>query len=95
MNPRHPIVLTQATCFGAIRSLQLERLCQRHLKRSALFAHLRVHLNEGLVVRALHPKSQLMGYTATSAGLLRALGVERDLENSVREIDQPHTVVVT
>lgn len=57
MNRGHPIALTQATRFGAIRSLQLKRLYQRHLKRSVLYAHLRVFLNEGLVARALHPKT--------------------------------------
>lgn len=95
MNPKHHIVSTQVNRFGALRFVQLEKICQGHAKRATLYKYLRHLMDEGLVEHVYHPTSALLGYAGTKEGLRRALGVEKEIPKTNRQTDLYHTITCT
>ncbi len=95
MNKRHKIILTQVNRFGALRFIQLQKLCGSHAVRSTIYKHLKYLVNDGLATHVFHPGRGILGYGSTTDGLKLALGVEKEIPKSNRDRDLYHTFMCT
>ena len=94
MRVHTPYLLYQVARFGALRSTEIEALCEGRCGKSVMYENIGELLHCRYIERFCHPEISRTAYRATRSGIKAAFGLDSDELPKFRDLDTKHALRV-